>query len=215
MINMYIIRRLIGSLIDKFIIVILFVIVSLSISPYVMPGRLGVYYALMDESPSKYEFIDKQAAIKGFLGQDGDIANFDLYDNELLAHPELMEPFKNQTFYWDIKISSIFLLVNFLYYVLSVMSLSSTPGYELMGLTIVNSERKRIREGIAIKRGMIILGLSIIAILARFQFNTSYILIIVLYFVFVDIPVFVDNERRSLIDIFSNTYVVKKQKDKR
>lgn len=212
---MYIIRRLIGSLIDKFIIVILFVIVSLSISPYVMPGRLGVYYALMDESPSKYEFIDKQAAIKGFLGQDGDIANFDLYDNELLAHPELMEPFKNQTFYWDIKISSIFLLVNFLYYVLSVMSLSSTPGYELMGLTIVNSERKRIREGIAIKRGMIILGLSIIAILARFQFNTSYILIIVLYFVFVDIPVFVDNERRSLIDIFSNTYVVKKQKDKR
>jgi uncharacterized RDD family membrane protein YckC len=180
-----------------------------------MPGRLGVYYALMDESPSKYEFIDKQAAIKGFLGKDGDIANFDLYDNELLAHPELMEPFKNQTFYWDIKISSIFLLVNFLYYVLSVMSSSSTPGYELMGLTIVNSERKRIREGIAIKRGMIILGLSIIAILARFQFNTNYILIIVLYFVFVDIPVFVDNERRSLIDTFSNTYVVKKQKDKR
>jgi uncharacterized RDD family membrane protein YckC len=89
------------------------------------------------------------------------------------------------------------------------MSSSSTPGYELMGLTIVNSERKRVREGIAIKRGMIILGLSIIAILARFQFNTSYVLIIALYFVIVDILVFVDNERRSLIDISSNTYVVK------
>lgn len=211
---MYLLRRFIGTLVDKFFIVTLFVIVSLCDSPYVMPGRLGTYYALMDESPSIYEFIDKKEAARRIFDNDGDIAYFDLY-NSKLASPELMEPFKNQTLYWDIKISSIFLLVNFLYYMLSGMSLSSTPGYHLMGLVIVDSELKRIREGLAIRRGVIILSLTILAILVRFLFNTNYILIIALYFAAVDILVLVGDDRRSLIDLFSTTYVITKQKVRR
>ena len=44
-------RRLSSSLIDKVLILVLFIISALCISPYGMPSHLGSYYALLDAAP--------------------------------------------------------------------------------------------------------------------------------------------------------------------
>ena len=47
-------RRLSSSLIDKVLILVLFIISALCISPYGMASHLGSYYALLDAVPSSY-----------------------------------------------------------------------------------------------------------------------------------------------------------------
>ena len=72
-----IIRRALGSLIDKVLILLFFVIAAMSISPYGMPAHLGRYYAYLDISPSSYHSHDIYEAMECVYGdmiyRNGDV----------------------------------------------------------------------------------------------------------------------------------------------
>lgn len=63
-------RRLSSSLIDKILILVLFIICALYISPYGMPYHLGRYYALLDAKPSSYPSQDTYKAMHSVYGDN-------------------------------------------------------------------------------------------------------------------------------------------------
>ena len=87
-------RRLSSSLIDKVLILVLFIISALCISPYGMPSHLGSYYALLDAAPSSYPSQDTYKAMHSVYGNT-------IYEStekwvqchkEILKKPELIAP---------------------------------------------------------------------------------------------------------------------------
>lgn len=52
--NKNVLRRMFGFLVDKVLILLFFIIVVVSISPYWAPGALGTYSAILEMSPSHY-----------------------------------------------------------------------------------------------------------------------------------------------------------------
>lgn len=88
-------RRLSSSLIDKVLILVLFIISALCISPYGMPSHLGSYYALLDAAPSSYPSQDTYKAMHSVYGNT-------IYEStekwvqchkEILKKPELIAAF--------------------------------------------------------------------------------------------------------------------------
>ena len=79
--NKNILRRTFSFLVDKVLILLFFIIIVVSISPYWAPGALGTYSAILEMSPSHYY-------------------SQDLYSNDL---------------YFTV----YFIVVNFIYYLLS------------------------------------------------------------------------------------------------
>ena len=59
--KMPLLRRFIGSMIDKFLILALFIIVPITIDYYGAPSKLGKYMGLLKASPRNYEYIDKSS----------------------------------------------------------------------------------------------------------------------------------------------------------
>lgn len=56
-VKMPLFMRFVGSLIDKVIILILFVLIPVIFFPYLAPGKLGTYVGLLTFSPSNYAYI--------------------------------------------------------------------------------------------------------------------------------------------------------------
>ena len=52
--NKNILRRTFSFLVDKVLILLFFIIIVVSISPYWAPGALGTYSAILEMSPSHY-----------------------------------------------------------------------------------------------------------------------------------------------------------------
>ena len=109
-------RRLSSSLIDKVLILVLFIISALCISPYGMPSHLGSYYALLDAAPSSYPSQDTYKAMHSVYGNT-------IYEStekwvqchkEILKKPELIAPHKGETLSWDLQITGLFIIVNFI-----------------------------------------------------------------------------------------------------
>ena len=206
-----IIRRALGSLIDKVLILLFFVIAAMSISPYGMPAHLGRYYAYLDISPSSYHSHDIYEAMECVYG-DMIYRNPDKwsqYCEEILKKPELIASHKGETLSWDLRITGIFIIVNFVYYLLGGWIFHASLGKFFCGLTIVSSNSKPIRGEKVIKRCFLLLFLMILAVGLRFAFDTNYYMTVLLFILIVDTPVIIKG--KSLIDMMTNTYIIKRK----
>ena len=67
--KMSLFRRFVGSIIDKVILISVFVIGYVIISPYEAPSKLGSYIGLLKTSPDAYEYIDKVKIYKYNSGE--------------------------------------------------------------------------------------------------------------------------------------------------
>ena len=108
--KMPLLRRFIGSMIDKFLILALFIIVPITIDYYGAPSKLGTYIGLFKASPRNYEYIDKSSMSEYGTYKEG-ISQY-YQDQERLANepPHIgstMELDKTMTFY--------FIILNLLY----------------------------------------------------------------------------------------------------
>jgi hypothetical protein len=210
--NVNIAQRLLSTLIDKALILVLFVMVILCISPYGMLFKLGSYYALLDERPSSYHFQDESLAMRHVYGDKVVNSSYDKwvqYAKEIQNHPDLVKPFEGETLSWDLKITGLFIVVNCGYYLLFELLFHASFGKFLCGLVVVSKDFKKSSEKEKIKRSCLLLLLMICAVGLRFAFNTNYYVTIFLFFGAVDIFVFIKG--RSLIDMITNTYIVKKK----
>ena len=204
-------RRLSSSLIDKVLILVLFIISALCISPYGMPSHLGSYYALLDAAPSSYPSQDTYKAMHSVYGNT-------IYEStekwvqchkEILKKPELIAPHKGETLSWDLQITGLFIIVNFIYYLLWEWIFRASLGKFLCGLTVASDNNQPTTEKEIIKRCFLLLLLMIAAVGLRFTFDINYYMTILLFFLIVDTSVIIKG--KSLIDIMTSTYITKRK----
>lgn len=204
-------RRLSSSLIDKILILVLFIICALCISPYGMPSHLGSYYALLDAKPSSYPSQDTYKAMHRVYGNN-------IYESterwvqchkEISTKPELIAPYKGETLSWDLQITGLFIIVNFIYYLLWEWIFHASLGKFLCRLTVVSDNNQPITEKEIIKRCFLLLFLMIVAVGLRFTFDINYYMTILLFFLIVDTSVIIKG--KSLIDIMTSTYIARRK----
>ncbi|NAA11095.1 hypothetical protein GUI34_31780, partial [Escherichia coli] len=190
---------------------VLFIISALCISPYGMASHLGSYYALLDAVPSSYPAQDTYKAMHS------------VYDNtiyestekwvqcykEISQKPELIAPHKGETLSWDLQITGLFIIVNFIYYLLWEWIFRASLGKFLCGLTVASDNNQPTTEKEIIKRCFLLLLLMIAAVGLRFTFDINYYMTILLFFLIVDTSVIIKG--KSLIDIMTNTYITKRK----
>lgn len=170
-------RRIIASIIDKAIIILLFGIASLLIiGIYSAPGELGAYSAILGMSPEAYE-----------------------YSNQYNMH-EI-----------DFNFTCIFVFTNILYYTLFECLLGASLGKRVLGGVLINSKKEKIVFSNVLARNAILLLMILLAIACRWIFNTSYWVVIISFFLIMDLPIFFSETSQSLIDRFSSTYLVKRR----
>ncbi len=203
--SMSLFRRLLGSVIDKVLILIIFVVAFTIINgESTATYRLGTYYSIGTNSPSSYEFItlnsllviDNGWSLKYFKESEDDI---------LLKYKD--EDIVGMVRSFDLTITFAFIFLNILYYLLSEIFLAASVGKRIMGGQIRDDLLEdRINTSDAFKRAIIGGVLMAFAVGLRFLLDINYIIVIIAFFLIIDI--FVIFKRKSLIDILSKvTYV--------
>lgn len=186
-------RRFVGSVIDKILIILSFVLVNIAIDPYKSVGDLGIYRAMLGSVPANYEYIDR-ANINGSNG----ISN--LYGST---------PYVGQTMDFDIKMTTMIVVVYLLYFFVFEIVLCGSPGKRRLGGYLLNKDNEKIVQGVILLRAAIRGALSIAAIYGiHFLLGLTYYHVIIVLLLLVDIPLFICH--RSLIDLGSGTYYLEK-----
>ena len=202
--KMPLLSRFIGSIIDKILILIIFVVGSIAISPYGAAGRLGTYIGLRNISLNNYEYIDKAAMNRYGTYSDG-VSQY--YQNmERLSNDP---PHIGSTLELDMNITFSFILLNLLFYILFESILSASLGKRMLGGVVLDSADDKIGFGKALKRGLC--GGALMAgtyFLLHLQGGLSNTVVVVVFFLILDLPVLFT--KRSLLDICTGTTYMKR-----
>lgn len=202
--SMSIFKRFVGSIIDKVLILILFVVVSIIISPYGAPGRLGTYHGLLNSSPEVYEYVDRVAMNNYGTYYEGISKGY-----QDIARLESTPPHIGSTMELDVSITFSFILFNLLYYILFESILSASLGKRMLGGVILDSADDKIGFVKALLRaicgGVLMSG---VYLLFHLQMELSNYVVIFVFFLLLDLPVFFT--KRSLIDICTFTTYAKR-----
>lgn len=191
--RMPLLQRFCGSVIDKFIIILLFVLVNISIDPYKSAGDLGIYRAMLGTTPANYEYIDREN-----INESNGISN--LYGDT---------PYIGQTRAFDMKMTTIFFVVYLLYYFIFEITIHSSPGKKLLEGILRTTTGEKMDETGAYFR-IIVRGFLILFIIGalHFELGLSHYITIAMFLFFVDIPVFFTH--RSLIDLLTGSMYMEK-----
>lgn len=198
-------RRFIGSIKDKILILLIF-IVGFSVVEGTKKGEVKsfTYLTLFVFSPSDYSYIHQDVLFAMDYGY--------LRKYSQLSDEEIQEKYKKTNVAqkvksFDLTITFSFIFLNVLYYLFSEIFLGASIGkYRMKGRLVDNLLGERISTIDAFKRAIIGGLLMTLFVGIRFFFDTNYIIIILLYFLFIDIPVFI--KQRSLIDMLSKVSYV-------
>ena len=194
-------RRFIGSIIDKILILTLFVIASIIISPYGASGKLGTYHGLLNASPNNYEYIDKAKMNRYQTGE-----YYEGVDKYYQMRARLTEepPHLGSTLELDISVTFFFILFNLIYYILFESMMSASPGKRMLGGVILDSSDDKIGFSKALIRGIwggVLMGGTYF--LFHLTGGLSNMLVVIIFFFILDISVLFT--KKSLIDIISGT----------
>lgn len=197
--------RFVGTMIDKILILIIFVVASLAISPYGAPGRFGTYIGLRNSSPSNYEYIDKAA-----------MNRYGTYNEGVSQYYQDMERLDNEpphigsTLELDMNITFTFIILNLIFYILFESILSASPGKRMLGGVILDSSDDKIGFGKALIRGLC--GGALMAgvyFLLHLQGGLTNTVVVVVFFLLLDIPVLFT--KKSLLDLCTGTTYAKRK----
>lgn len=200
--NMPLFRRFIGSVIDKLIILILFIAIFIVMDYHVM-GKLFYYlFIIMKSSPSTYHYIgevDVSYVHFGFYNDSGRDFIQEFYT------PDMYEGIV-RTF--DLKLTFGFILLNVVYYLVCELKFKASLGKYLLGGILIDNFDNKITINDIIVRTLSATVLMASFVGFRFLFNTNYYLIILLFFIAIDFTVFIQG--KSLIDKYANVRYVKR-----
>lgn len=214
------VRRLIGSTIDKVLILISFYCIWILgfqiyhghfslLEESVANGRLGEYLGIVTIQPSRYEYVDQHriCLMEELISKD--VHN--LNRRELSIQYDFIDsPAKmGQTKERDSLITQLFIWFNALFYLLSEIILKASPGKRIMSGILVDHFGDDIEILDILKRSMFFLILTYLVIGIHFMLDINYIILILLFFLILDLPILYS--RRSLLDIWSNTQLVVKK----
>jgi hypothetical protein len=196
--------RFIGSIIDKILILFIFVFGSIAISPFGAAGKLGKYSGLLNVPVSNYEYIDKVAMNSYGVYNEG-VSQY-YQDKERLANDP---PHIGSTLELDMSITFTFILLNLLFYIIFESILSASPGKRMLGGVILDSADDKISFGKALTRGLC--GGALMAgtyFLLHLQGGLTNTVVVVVFFLLLDLPVLFT--KKSLLDLCTGTTYAKR-----
>lgn len=174
-------KRFFASILDKVLILILFLILSLLIyGIYSAPGDLGTYSVVLEIKPKMYDFIPNGSLMYGI----------------------------------DRKYTFLFIVTNTLYYCMEFLFKASL-GKRILGGVYIDSDGNEIIAAKIISRCFIFILMMVGAVVIHFVFGIIYWVVIVLFFLINDLPVLFTKRHQSLVDIISETCLVKRDNNKK
>lgn len=199
-------RRIIGSAIDKIILIVVFFVGTIIINPFGGAGKLGKYVGLLKVSPNNYEYIDK-AAINSY-GMYKENVSVYYQEKERLSNTP---PHISSTKELDVNMTSSFIFLNLFYFFFFEFALYASLGKSMLGGVIQESYKNNNYSKNALIRTLFRgLFISVFVYLIHFVMGLSYYKVMLLYFLIMDVPVFFS--KRSLLDICTRTTYVKRKK---
>lgn len=157
---MPLLKRFIGSIIDKIIILILFVLVGLALSPYNFSGDLGTFIGgIFSKPPSHYSWTEMAMGSKVSLTT------------------------------LDVNIAILFITINGLYYLVSEIVLKASIGKRIFGGIVINAGTGIFSIKRIFARTLVLIILVGIASYIRYPLDITYPIVIIAFFMIVDLPV--------------------------
>lgn len=196
--------RFIGSIIDKILILFIFVFGSIAISPFGAAGKLGKYSGLLNVPVSNYEYIDK-AAMNSYGVYNEGVSQY-YQDKERLANDP---PHIGSTIELDMSITFAFIILNMVFYILFESILSASPGKRMFKSIILDSADDKIGFSKAFTRGLC--GGALMGgtyFLLHLVGGLTNIVVVIVFFLLLDLPVFFT--KKSLLDLCTGTSYAKR-----
>ena len=193
------VRRFFGSLIDKFFVLLIAVLGYIACKPYAGTGDIGTFIGLMNAKPSNYEYIDRI-----------DIDNYGkIYPGidiefQMKAREESDVPYIGHTKDFDMRMCSIFIIVNVIYFILFELTLRSSPGKAILGGKLLDNASNKLSLWRVPLRSIILGALAFLCVLLfRYGCDLSYYTVTAFFFIIMDFSLFFN--KRSFIDICTGT----------
>ena len=200
-------RRLFGSIIDKLLILLFFLLGFAAVEGNKSIDRGFTYLSIGNCAPSMYEYVTLNSL---YIIDIGYPVKYSPRSEEELIEWYAKNDYVGMVKAFDLTITFSFIILNILYYLLSELFLGASVGKYLMrGRAVDYLLGERITSTDAFKRAIIGGLLMFLAVGLRFLFDVSYLIVIVLFFLIIDIFIFF--KRRSLIDILSKVSYIDRQ----
>lgn len=192
----YLGRRLLGTIIDKIAILAICFIVILFICIFDsnFTGELGIFSALFHMTTDNVHSVAIGHVMPNYP------------DDYMSQHQYEIDEYFMYLFGLELKITSIFVLINLFYYVLCELIISSSVGKKMCRLRLISApydSMAKISPSKIFFRAfcfLLIVG-GIIAL--RWVVGFNYYVVIILFFLIMDLPVFF--KRQSLLDLVSRS----------
>lgn len=108
----------------------------------------------------------------------------------------------------DFQLTTLFVVLNILYYTFFEYAVGASLGkYLFQGFITVDGQKKISGDKVLQRSGIFIL-MMLIAIACRWLLGTTYWMVIALFFLVNDLPVFLTQNHQSAIDFISSTFLV-------
>ena len=202
--NMPLLSRFAGSIIDKVLILIIFVVGFTIISPYASSAKIGKYIGLFYAEPEVYEYIDK-TEMNNYGTLNEGIAEYFQHG----VRSEMGPPHIGSTLELDKSITFAFIILNMVFYILFESILSASPGKRMFKGIILDSADDKIGFSKAFARGLfggaLMVGTYILLHLVGGQTN---IVVVIVFFLLLDLPVLFT--KKSLLDLCTGTTYAKR-----
>lgn len=195
-------RRLASTIIDKMVILFLFVIVAIIFCAGEPGAELGTFTYLTSVEYNKMEsektIYQRSMELNQFMKEQGyPVDNFT---------DDGYERYKTEKDVY-LKYFLIFVIVNLLYYLLCELVFKSSLGKRMLKCKIQRKDGVEITKPDAFKRVGIMATLLILAFVLQRSLNLNALITSLLFFGILDFTVF--TKQQSLIDKYSDTIVVK------
>ena len=196
------VRRFFGSLIDKILILIIAVLGYIACKPYAGSGDIGYFMGLMNNKPSNYEYVDKyNIETYGTIYEGVDV------EYQMKAREESEVPYIGYTRDFEIRMCSIFIIVNLIYYLLFELLLQASFGKKFLGGNLVDEGRDKLSYWRIPLRSLLFAAYSAFIIYEfRFCSDLDYYTVTFIFFLFLELPLFFT--KRSLLDLCSRTMYI-------
>ena len=196
------VRRFIGSLIDKIIILIIAVVGYIACKPYAGAGDIGSFMGLMNTNPSNYEYIDKIR-----IDSYGNIYEGVSIEYQMRAREESEIPYIGYTRDLEIKMCFIFIMVNIFYYIFFEFMIRASLGKNFLGGELVDEGREKLSYWRILLRSLVFFAITaVVFCVFRYLVKANYYIIIAVFFLFMDLPLLIN--KRSLLDICTRTMYI-------
>ena len=195
-------RRLAATLIDKGLILFLFVIVALIFCSGHPGAELGTFtYSTSVEYKkieSKRTLYETQLDNKKFIEENG-YGEYNIKDEEYEHYKTALEVYQKHVL--------IFVIVNLLYYFLCEYFFRASIGKKIFKCQIRKRDGREIGNGEIFSRTGILFALLLLAVALQMSLSINAYITSILFFGLLDFTVF--TRQQSLVDKYSDTYIVR------